>query len=357
MICKKIAIENYRNIEKEQLELDDNINIIHGDNAQGKTNILESLYLFANGKSFRANSDRDLIRFECGQAVLNIDFCDERRMQSQRICLNRGRGRGYMRNGVVIKSVSDFIGHFRAVLFSPEHIGIVRDGPALRRAFLDSALCQLKPLYLRSLQRYNIILQQRNALLKRLNEKGGLGDDTLGIWSSQLAREAAYIAAERDNYVNMLENQVAEFFSGLICCDEKISMRYDRVMSEDEYLKKLTGNVKREIEVQSTLYGIHKDDIDIGINGRDSRLYASQGQMRCISFAIKIGEGLISERITSSTPVYLLDDVLSELDKNRRNYVLTCLTGKQVIITTCADEELLGIDAKRIRVSGGKVTT
>lgn len=355
MKAKKISFLHYRNIEKEEIGLTEGVNLFLGDNAQGKTNALEGIFLFANGRSFRTGSDKDLIAFGFEDSRLSLVFDDGRRENLLETELHFGRGRTYRKNGVPVRTGSEFIGSFRAVLFSPEHIAVVKAGPAERRAFLDAAISQLKPVYLSSLQKYNLILAQRNALLRSAGEERSSSfDTTLSIWSSQLAREAAYLAAERAAYTDALAEKVSGFFSDLSLGKEKVGMRYNRVLTEEEYLKKLTENTEREIAAGVTLYGIHKDDIDITLNDRDSRLFASQGQQRSIAFAMKLGEGLLSEEITGSSPVYLLDDVLSELDTDRRKFVLRAMRNRQVIVTTCMPEDFREIEANRIEVREGR---
>ena len=232
----------------------------------------------------------------------------------------------------------------------------MRGGPAERRAFLDTALCQLKPVYLSSLQKYNLILSQRNALLKSAAEKKPESFDlTMSVWSAQLAREAVYIASERAAYVNSLTRFVSPFFADLSGGKEEISLSYSHLYTEEEYLTKLTINIEREIAAGATLYGIHKDDVAITLNGKEARFFASQGQQRSIAFALKLGEGKIAEETGGDSPIYLMDDVLSELDAERRSFVLSSLRGKQTFVTTCIPDDFAGVPAERFRVKNGNI--
>jgi len=355
MEAKTVDIELFRNIEKASLTFESGMNILYGENAQGKTNALEALYLFANGKSFRTAFDKDLVAFGQESSRLSLSYHDGRRDSVLSLRLFAGRGREHRKNGVHIPSAADFMGCFRAVLFSPEHIGVVKGGPGERRLFADAAICQLKPLYLLSLQKYNTILKQRNSLLKSAEKgKPPSFDTMLSLWSAQLAREAAYIAGEREAFTEAVSSKVMGFFRHLSGGEENVTLRYDKRLSEEEYLRKLSENTEREIAAGATLYGIHRDDIVIELNGKDSRLFASQGQQRSIAFALKIGEGMLSEEISGTSPVYLFDDVLSELDARRRSRVLEAMDGRQTVVTTCMERDFDGIAAKKIRVENGR---
>ncbi len=350
-----VSFFDFRNLDRQTVALDEGVNLFCGQNAQGKTNALEAIWLFTGGRSFRAPSDRDMIKTGSEGAKISLRYFDGERENSLSIEMHYGRGRIYRKNDVPVRTGSEFAGHFRAVLFAPEHIAIVKGGPSERRAFLDAALCQLKPAYLASLQKYGIILSQRNALLKSAeNSIPPSFDVSLSVWSAQLAREAAYIASEREEYVSSLSRSALPFFEELSSGREKIVLSYSKRLSEEEYYKKLTSNTAREIAAGSTLYGVHKDDVSITLNGEDARFYASQGQQRSIAFAMKLGEGKLSEEATGASPVYLMDDVLSELDVSRRGVVLSSMKGKQVIVTTCMPGDFSSVEAKKFSVKEGR---
>ncbi len=356
MFCKKVSYKNFRNIENADIEFSDGVNIFYGYNAEGKTNALEGIYLFANGKSFRTSSDKDLINFSSETSNLKMEFQDSVRNYDMDIKLVRGNRKMCYKNGVNIKKLSEFIGYFRAVLFCPEHLSVIKDGPAERRNFLDVAICQLKPIYLNSLQKYNNILNQRNMLLKNYEENKETFNKTIELWSAYLAREATLISKERYEYVKNLNIHVNNFFNDMTNGREKTYLEYNSEKSEEEYLKLLTENLEKEINAGTTLYGIHKDDIDITLNGKEARNFCSQGQQRCLALAMKMGEGEISRQITGEYPVFLFDDIFSELDSKRKDYVINGIKGRQVIITSCEKDGLEDVAANVIEVKKGQYT-
>lgn len=353
MICKKVKYKNFRNIQEAQIELVNGVNIFYGDNAEGKTNALEGIYLFANGKSFRSSSDRDLVNFSKDSGFIKMEFEDCVREQEMEIKFVRGNRKICYRNGVNVKKVSEFLGYFRAVLFCPEHLSIVKEGPAERRLFLDSAICQLKPVYTASLQKYNSILNQRNMLLKNYEDDKDTFNRTIDLWSSYLAREAALISKERYEYVKVLDSHVKDFFNDMTNGNETALLEYNKQMNEEEYYRKLTQNLDKEIQAGTTLYGTHKDNIDIYLNGKEARIFCSQGQQRCLALAMKLGEGEISKQVTGEYPVFLFDDIFSELDSKRKEYVTKEIKKCQVIITSCEKNGLENFAGNVIEVENG----
>lgn len=353
MICKKIQYKDFRNIENAEIEFCDGVNIFYGNNAEGKTNALEGIYMFANGKSFRSSNDRDLISFSKDLSFVKMYFEDSVREHEMEMKLVRGNRKLCFRNGVNIKKLSDFVGYFRAVLFCPEHLSVIKDGPSERRSFLDSAICQLKPIYLSSLQKYNNILNQRNTLIKNYEEDKESFNRTIELWSAYLAREAALIAKERYEYVKILDGHVKSFFADMTNGSEVSLLEYNKALTEEEYLQKLTQNYEKEIQAGTTLYGIHKDDVDIYLNGKEARSFCSQGQQRCLALAMKLGEGEISKQVTGEYPVFLFDDIFSELDSKRKEYVTRGIKKCQVIITSCESSGLEGFAGNVIEVKKG----
>ncbi len=415
MTADRIVLRDFRNIESADIALSPGVNVFLGNNAQGKTNLLESLYLFAAGRSHRTSHERDMVRFgqpyfelsletsavdvtrigrsragyvqsaagtnDSGRAEYTQSAADttdsgqtesprsdlpiRRRELGFKVFAEGTRKRECKKNGVVVP-LTELIGVFRAVLFCPEHLSIVKSGPAERRSFLDIALCQLKPVYLKSLSRHNRILKQRNALLKQLADGNG-DSELLEVASDQLAREAAHIFTARRNYVRALDIEMKRFFSDL--CEvtgesEQPSLVYHSSLGDDCeldesgaykcYLERLSANTAREEAAGATLYGSHKDDIIIRLDGRDARLYASQGQQRSLALSMKLGEGAISRVETGDEPVYLFDDVLSELDPRRQLFLLSKLRS-QVIMTACTPPSAeANITANIINVFQGK---
>ena len=367
MIADGISFRDFRNIGEARIKFSPGVNVFLGNNAQGKTNALEGIYLMAAGKSFRTPREREMVRFGAPFFDVTLDMRDERREQSlsfRAYSAESGKRRECRKNGVQLSRVGELLGTFRAVLFCPEHLSVVKDGPSERRNFLDVAICQLRPLYLASLTRHTKILAQRNALLKQLSE--GLGDrGLLEVYSEQLAREAAFIYVTRREYIAKLDGYVKRFFEELGEMNgrpEVPAMVYRNSLKTDElnenealegYRERLTANVSREIAAGASLYGSHKDDIEIMLCEREARLYASQGQQRSIALAMKLGEGEISREYSGEYPVFLFDDVLSELDASRQKFMISRLGERQVIMTACTPPaELCG--ANFIHVEGGR---
>lgn len=351
MYIKKVSYLDYRNIERAEIEPSEGVNVLHGENAQGKTNILEGIYYFALGKSFRSATDKELVKLGSDFASVKMTFFDGKRDREHEIRLFSAEKKVCLKEGIRISRISDFIGVFRAVLFSPEHLGIVKEGPSERRAFLDVAISQLYPAYMASLSKYKKLLVQRNTLLKDSECQGFY--DLISVISAQMAREAAFISAHRKKYTDSLCRYVNMTVEDMTAGRERVSLKYLTEKSEEEYFKAFTQNLEKETAAKTTLYGVQKDDIEITLNGLDSRVYASQGQQRSIALAMKIAEGEIAKDIGEEYPVFLFDDILSELDSSRKDYVLSGLDGRQVIITGCED-----IPKGRIfKISSGSVVS
>lgn len=366
MIVKNIELTDFRNIEKERIEFSPTVNVICGRNAQGKTNIVEAIYLFARGKSFRALKDKELIRFDKGVAYSLMEYEKRGTCEKIGVEISRSQTKAFYKNGARVQRTADIIGEFRSVLFCPSHLGIISDSPSVRRGFLDVAISQLKPVYIKLMTRYNSVMSSRNAILKMDDVERAQYRETIDFYSSELASICADIADMRNEYVKKLDFWVKEFFSQMTDGREVPKITYEtnaqgedfasRESLKNKYGRLLTENLDREIRYGATLFGIHKDDLKIELNGKDARLYASQGQQRSLALAMKMAEGEISKEHTGEYPVFLLDDVLSELDGARRKYVLSNINNRQVIITSCEQNYFDKNDAKFIWLDNGKLT-
>ncbi len=347
MKCNRIRIRDFRNIREADVRFSDGVNILAGRNAQGKTNLLEAISYISIGKSFRAARDEEMIRFGAECAEISLDFTDSVRGQNLTVRMMSGKRRRIEQNHVKLARVSDVVGQFRTVLFCPEHLSLIKSGPSERRNYLDVAISQLYPLYLKSLQNYNRILKQRNALLRAAEEDPRAFRETQEMWSLPLAHEAAVIASYRYRYLKEAESAISQCFSEMTGGRETPQVVYAGSSkqapedyacvekTEEVYRELLTTRHDREIGAGSTLWGIHKDDVDILLNGVSARLYASQGQQRSLALALKLAEGEVCQRISGELPVFLFDDVFSELDAERRSYLSEKIREKQVIITSC----------------------
>ncbi|MBQ8213075.1 MAG: DNA replication/repair protein RecF [Clostridia bacterium] len=364
MECNKIKIRNFRNIEEAEIEFDGGVNILVGDNAQGKTNLLEAISFTALGKSFRTSHEEELIRFGAEFAEVSLDFTDSVRRQNITVRMMPGHRRRIEQNKVKVGRLSDIVGAFRTVLFCPEHLSLIKEGPGERRNYLDIALSQLYPVYLKSLQRYNQILKNRNKLIRNAEDDRRTFNETVEFWSSQLAAEAAVIARYRVQYLDRASEHIKACFAEMTGDREVPKAVYagsshgepesylDVNATEKIYFDLLMKNHDREIGAGTTLWGIHKDDIEITVNDRSARAFASQGQQRSLALAMKLAEGEVCAAITGERPVFLFDDVFSELDSTRRAYLSGKIKDRQVIITTCEPSGIAG--GKLIQVQNGR---
>lgn len=363
MVCKKVQIKDFRNIISQQVEFDDGVNVIFGENAQGKTNLLEAIYYVSVGKSFRANHNSEIIRFGSDTSDISLDFNNTSRDQNIHVRVYKDKKRQVEKNGVKIDKLSDIVGSFRTVLFCPEHLSLVKDGPAMRRNYLDIAISRTRPMYLHSLQKYNYILKQRNQLIKTANSDRRTFEATIELWSEKLAEEAAVISDFRAEFIKKADAHVKNCFSDMSGEKEIPELRYigsshseqeeysDRKATAEKYRALLTENLEREIFAGATLWGAHKDDMAVMLNSRPARIYASQGQQRSLAIALKLAEGEICFSEFGDYPVFLFDDVLSELDNSRRDYLINRIKSKQVILTSCDRNEIR--EAKKITVTDG----
>ena len=359
MIVKGIDIENFRNIEKLNIEPCENVNVIFGENAQGKTNIIESIWLFTGCRSFRGSKDKELIRFEKDKAKIELLYFSDNR--DQKIKIEIGEKKTASLNGVGGLSSSKLIGEFQAVVFSPVHLSLIKEGPAQRRKFLDTAICQLKPQYASYLSKYNRIITQRNALLRDIPYSSELYD-MLTVFDEEAASYSAKIALYRKSYLEKLTKEAENIYLGLSSGKEKISIEYiqceekEELVTKDAYLEKIIKARKNDIMTGTSSVGIHREDIEIKIDGNSARKFGSQGQQRSCALALKLGEASMIKNTTSQQPVALLDDVMSELDVSRQDYILNHIKDWQVFITCCEPHTIQHLkEGKSFHIKNGKV--
>ncbi len=366
MICNEIRVVNFRNTREAHVTFTPGVNILLGNNAQGKTNLLEAIWLASSAKSFRATREDQLIRFGEDFASLSVDFTDSRR-QNITMKYNRGRRHAYEINKNKVVRLADMIGRFRCVLFCPEHLELVKGAPAVRREFLDAAISQLRPMYVVALEKYERILKQRNNLVRSAADDPSAYRLTIDDWNRQLAHEAAILSKLRQSYIEQMSLTLKENFAAMaeFCGREQevpeliyqsssgLSDLSDLTATKEAYLQKLAADQAREIFAGTTLHGTHKDDMIITLSGNDARIFASQGQQRTLALGLKLCEGEMIKRECGEYPVFLLDDVLSELDATRRAFLVTQINNKQVILTTCEPDTSLFSSANIIRVQNG----
>ena len=332
MIIKSLELKNYRNYDELSMNFASGTNLLYGDNAQGKTNILESIYLSATTKSHRGNKDRELIKFEENEAHIRIHFEKQGIDHQLDMHLKKNKAKGVAIDKIPIRRSSDLLGQIPVILFSPEDLKIVKNGPSERRKFLDIELSQMERLYLYQLTNYNKILMQRNNLLKQIRFQNNL-IETLEAWDIQLVKYGSEIIRYREKFIKHLGKVCQNIHNKLTGGKEKILLEYDRDVGYDNYLTELEKKRQKDLKYSTTTVGPHRDDISFIVNGIDIRKYGSQGQQRTAALSLKLSDIYIVKRKIKDTPVLLLDDVLSELDSSRQNYLLDSISDIQTLIT------------------------
>ena len=340
MIIKSIELSNFRNYENLHINFDHGTNILYGDNAQGKTNILEAAYLSGTTKSHKGSKDKEMIRFEGDESHIRTIVSKNDKDYQIDMHLRKVGSKGVAINKIPIKRASELFGILNIVFFSPEDLNIIKNGPAERRRFIDTELCQLDKLYLSDLSKYNKTLVQRNKLLKDINYKPELRE-TLPIWDMQLIEYGRNIIKKRKEFIEELNNIIGEIHHKISGGKEQLILKYepsiDDIFFEDEILKVR----QKDLKLCQTTVGPHRDDMLFSVNGIDIRKYGSQGQQRTSALSLKLSEIDLVRKSINNTPVLLLDDVLSELDSNRQNYLLNSISDIQTIITCTGLEEFV----------------
>jgi DNA replication and repair protein RecF len=361
MYIKNLQLLNFRNYDKLAIELTSGVNIFIGDNAQGKTNILESIYYCSLAKSHRTSKDRELINWNNEEAYVKAYIAKERLDKNIEIKIFKDGKKGIRINSIKVNKIQELMGVFNVVLFSPEDLKIVKEAPSYRRKFLDIELCKLNSKYYYCLVQYNKALNERNSLLKKWNENI---ENIVGIYDNQLSKFGGYIVKERLQYLKLLNEKGSMIHKDITSSLEDISFKYITSLKnfdniEEELNNLLKKNIKSDMERRNTSHGPHKDDFSININNIDTRSFGSQGQQRTSVLTIKFSSLEIIKEQTGEYPVLLLDDVLSELDLNRQKYILNSINNVQTIVTCTGIENIksyLDERAKIFIVEGGTVT-
>lgn len=362
MNINSVKADGYKNLCEIEIALDKKLNIFCGDNAQGKTNLIESIWLCTGCKSFRGTRDKDFIGFNSESADIFLNFTDSIRTQeiSFKVKKTNVKDKTITLNGVKLPLLSRLFGSFKAVIFTPEDLELSKGSPENRRLFADLSVAQIKPSYVSAINKYNTILAQRNALLKNIGM--GLAEpSSLDIWDEQLAKTGAYISVLRYTYCTKLNNYTNTLYSKLTESKEDLQLYYQSTVFKElegktdydgelfkTYYDKLKSNVSDDIRAGFTLAGVHRDDIITRIDNLNTREFGSQGQARSVALVMKLAQAQILTAETDEAPVMLLDDVLSELDISRQRFILGSIDDMQVLITCC--------DSKFIcEMTGGKV--
>lgn len=358
MIIKSMSLKNYRNYESLNLDFDPNINIFYGDNAQGKTNILEAVYVSGTTKSHRSAKDRELIFFSEDEAHICTLLEKQGIIHKIDIHLRKNKTKGIAIDGIPIRKASELFGIVNFVFFSPEDLSIIKSGPSERRRFLDMELCQLDKIYLYHLSNYNKAVLQRNKILKELSFRPDYRE-VLDVLDIQLVQYGNEILKRRKRFTTELNGIIREIHSQLSGGQEKIVLGYESNVDENSFADILTQSRDRDMRQKTTTVGPHRDDLSFYVNGIDIRKYGSQGQQRTAALSLKLSEIELVKRTIHDTPVLLLDDVLSELDSNRQNYLLNSIRNIQTLITCTGLDEFINhrFSINRVyRVTDGHVT-
>lgn len=361
MKIENFGCENFRNIKELYFEPHEGTNIIYGENAQGKTNIIEGMWMFTGAKSFRTNSDGELINFESPFSRLNMSFFANERRQSAEIAIE-GRRTASL-NGVKLKAAGELAGNFCAVVFSPTHLSLIKDGPAVRRRMMDVAIGQLYPKYVASLRGYSRALSQRNAVLKDARfsaEVYGM----LENFEAELSKYGAEIVTERKRYMKLLAARISDIYGEISGNRELLSVEYKtdieaetKDSAAEELSLLLKAARKEDLYTGSTSVGPHREDMEFKLSGISARNFGSQGQQRSCVLALKLTEALVIEKTVGEKPVMLFDDVMSELDETRQDSILNHFPGMQVFVTCCEKEQIKRLETgKTFKMANGVLT-
>lgn len=353
MYIEKIKLNNFRNYENLEINLNKNINIIFGDNAQGKTNILEAIFLTSFGKSFRTTKEKEMIKFNYDKALVEIFY--QKKDRDGKIKIELGNKKQISLNGIKIKKLSELLGNINIVIFTPDDINILKDGPAKRRRFLDMMIGQLRPNYVYNLNMYLKTIEQRNNYLRQIREENK-PEEMLEIWDEKLAEYSEKIYNYRKEFIEKILNKINGIHSQITDEKEELKIEYlSNCSNKEEYLRLLKERRKLDIIKGFTTKGIHRDDFVIYINGKEVNIYGSQGQNRTVVLSLKIAELNVVYDEIGEYPILLLDDFMSELDEKRRKNFLNNIKNTQVILTGTEKIELTNLDYNVYNIKNGKV--
>lgn len=357
MYIKNIFLENFRNYNQQKIEFDKNINIIYGDNAQGKTNILEAIFVCGLGKSFRTNKDKEMININ--KNFLNVEINIEKtdRKNKVKLEISKNENKTFKINDIKINKISDVLGNIYVVLFTPEDIGIINNDPIKRRKFLNIMISQLKPIYVHQINKYNKILEQRNNYLKQIKFESK-AIDVLEIWDEQIVRAGKKIYNYRKEFIEKINNKINQIHLKTTQNKETIEIKYiSNIKDETKYKEELLRLRRIDIERGFTTVGIHRDDFEIFLNKKSLSIYGSQGQKRTTIISLKLAEAEVIYDEIGDYPILLLDDFMSELDKKRIQGLLENIKNNQVLITCTDDFKINNSKYNLYKVTNAQVET
>ncbi len=346
------SCKNFRNLSDIKISDFEEMNVICGENAQGKTNLIEGIWLFTGIKSFRGAKDKEFLRFGSEKAKLSLDFEAEQIENNAEIEITDKRTA--FLNDNKLKSPSLLAGKFNAIVFSPNDLSLVKDGPSVRRRFLDIAIGQLYPSYISVLRNYMRAVIQRNQIIKDLRYDSTLSV-MLDVFEKEIGENGKKITEVRKKYISVLSEFLPEVYKGISGGREELEVEY-KISFKNDLIEELKNSRQTDMFTGTTSVGPHRDDLDFKINGISARVFGSQGQKRSVALAIKLAEGEVINKISGEYPVFLLDDVMSELDPERQNYILNHIKGIQSFITCCDPSNVANLEkGKIITVKNGQV--
>lgn len=355
MYIEKIKLDNFRNYKKQEILLNKNINVFYGENAQGKTNIIESIFICALGKSFRAKKEKELIQFNQKEASIQINY--QKKDREGEILYKIGNKKEIKINKINIKKMSELLGNLNIVLFSPEDINIVKDGPSNRRKFMNMMISQLRPNYIYQYNLYLKVLEQKNNYLKKIKEENiKIDENLLDIYDEKLSETAERVYKYRNEFIQKIKEKINKIHSKITEEKEEIKLKYiSDCEDKEKFFKNLKENRIKDIERGFTSRGIQRDDIYFFINTKKVDIYGSQGQQRTLILSLKLTELEIIKEEIGEYPILLLDDFMSELDKKRKNNFFNSIKDMQVFITCTEKIELNNVKLEQYCVKEGNV--
>lgn len=359
MIVNSVTLKNFRNFAYDKIYFEKGVNILVGKNGQGKTNVLEAVSFCSFLKSFRAAKEEQLIRFGEQSASILIEYSNKNNTESIEILINRDGNKVLKHNGMTVTKNRELVGCFLSILFTPDHLNLIKEGPNKRRNFIDMALCSLDIKYTDSLLRYQKVLSQRNALLKKENVIAPL----LEVYDEKLAEIGSYIVVRRSEYIKKLEGFAKTIFADISKSENKLKLLYINqyakdVESREQIARAMLARFEKtraaDINFKMTTSGPQKDDILVLQNGKSLKYFGSQGQIRSAVLSLILAQADVIYDKYGDFPVIMLDDILSELDRTRQKYIFSGSRASQVIVSTCESAKARG-KGNIIKVSGGRI--
>lgn len=342
MKINKLILKNFRNYKHLDIEFSNNINIFYGNNGQGKTNILEAIYILATTKSHKNSSDKEIIKFDEKEAFIHGYFNEEDISMKVDISIEKNKKKEIIINNLKLNRINEHIGNINIIIFSPEDLKIINSSPSKRRSFIDTEICQINRIYMNNLSIYKQIIEQRNKLLKEISLKKDKNLIlTLDIWDEQLIKYGIEIIKERERFINKISNIIKIKHEEITNSKDELKVIYKKNVEEFNFREELKKNREKDLKYICSNVGPHRDDIDFYINDIDAKIYGSQGQQRTIALILKLSEIEIIKNVYNKNPILLLDDVLSELDRKRQKLLLKMINNIQTFITCTGIEEFI----------------